>query len=248
MLWTEQDKKFLQGNYQKLSMGELAGRLGRTKMAVKKYAQKLGIRKRVNPYLFFENWTEESAYVIGFFAADGTVSIKKPNYAQFGFAQKKRGILDKIHSLVRAGGIYQVKSTGLYIYQFCGLEVYHRLCDIFGQDVQRKSRTLSWPDIPDEYIRHFIRGVFDGDGSFCWYKSGIPYAGIASGSEKFAAGLESQLRSVGVKCGTTHNKNDVYVVQCSGDNAALLAYWLYDDCKIALDRKRKLADEFVNWR
>jgi len=248
MLWTKKDDQFLQGNYQKLSMSELADRLGRTKMAVKKHAQKLGIRKKIDPYPFFENWTEESAYVIGFFAADGTVSVMSPNYAHFGLAQKDRGILDKIHCLVRAGSIYQVRSTGLYIYQFGSMDVYCFLCDVFRQDVQRKSKILSWPAIPRKHVRHFIRGVFDGDGSFSWYKStGAPYAGIASGSKRFSEGLENELLSVGIRCGTTHNCNDLYIVQCSAHNTVLLAHWLYDDCRIALNRKKRLADRVICW-
>lgn len=33
----------------------------------------------------------------------------------------------------------------------------------------RKTFDLKMPNIPDEMIRHFIRGYFDGDGCICKY-------------------------------------------------------------------------------
>jgi len=245
--WSAQDERFLRENYQPMAMADLARSLDRTEDAIKHRARKLGLSKRVDPAPFFDKWTEYSAYTVGFWAADGTVS-PRGNYALVSMSQKTRGILDQIRAAMGGpGGIFQRTIDGLWFYQFSSLAAYERLCEIFGHDVRAKSKILQWPNVPGEYMRHFVRGVFDGDGSFCWYKNGLPYAGVASGSEQFARGLQVCLKNAGVTCGTTHNKNDVYIVQCSSTSAARMAAWLYDGCAIALERKQETAQQIIGW-
>lgn len=45
--------------------------------------------------------------------------------------------------------------------------MYNDLCN--HGCVDRKSKIIRMPNIPENLIRHFIRGYFDGDGSVCFY-------------------------------------------------------------------------------
>jgi hypothetical protein len=56
---------------------------------------------------------------------------------------------------------------------------------------KRKSLTLEFPNIPDEYFWHFVRGYFDGDGSICLVK-GKPVVSFV-GSVSFVEGLSAAI-------------------------------------------------------
>jgi hypothetical protein len=61
---------------------------------------------------------------------------------------------------------------------------------------ERKSLTMKFPDIPEEYMRHFIRGCWDGDGSF-FINDGKIRASFVSGSKEFMEKLVEKLYSAG---------------------------------------------------
>lgn len=63
-----------------------------------------------------------------------------------------------------------------------------------------KTYTQIFPEIPDEYIYSFLRGVFDGDG--CVYVSnkkcnGYYSISFTTASQQFAEGLKNKLQSLG---------------------------------------------------
>ena len=76
-----------------------------------------------------------------------------------------------------------------------------------------KSLSLCFPDIPDEYVPHFMRGCWDGDGSFYFeYPSRMLSQNLAeggttplfkasfvSGSKKFIEVFVERLQKAGIK-------------------------------------------------
>ena len=59
-----------------------------------------------------------------------------------------------------------------------------------------KSLTLKFPNIPNKFLSHFIRGVFDGDGSkIVKYKNKIT---ITSGSRSFIYSLSEMLLNIDI--------------------------------------------------
>ena len=66
--------------------------------------------------------------------------------------------------------------------------------------MENKTYTQKYPQIPNEYVYDFIRGVFDGDG--CVYISNKSYnqyfsISFTSASEMFANGLVEELKRLG---------------------------------------------------
>jgi len=242
--WSEGELEFLRQNYQRLSWEEMQEQLGRTEQAIQVRASMLGLQRYVDPYPFFENWTEESAYVIGFFAADGWVNKRGPSSIRIGFAQKDADILYAIRNLLQTGDVYKHSNQDMHRYYVQSVKTYERLCAVFCQDVCQKSHTLKWPAIAKGYERHFLRGAVDGDGS--WFQTQDPLWAFAyaTSSKDFIDGLvETVLRETGIQLNVGQNAIGVWHARCTGIKAVCLADWLYRGANIALARKAKLAEE-----
>jgi hypothetical protein len=56
---------------------------------------------------------------------------------------------------------------------------------------------MIFPNIPEEYIRHFIRGCWDGDGSIFFDQNKL-VASYISGSKKFIERLVQELHKIGI--------------------------------------------------
>jgi hypothetical protein len=245
VVWNDEDKDFLRENYQRLSWEELVQKLGRTEQAIKRRGSMLGLQKYIDAYPFFETWTEESAYTIGFFAADGWVDKRGPESIRINFGQKDPDILYSIRDAIGVGEVYP-KKKGMHEYYIQSVRAYDRLCDIFGHDVCRKSHTLQWPDIPDEYVRHFLRGAVDGDGSLFKRNDGLWGAGYTSSSKDFVDALvENVERLVGIQVSSGPGSHQSWQARCAGIKAVCLADWLYRDATIALERKAWIAREMM---
>jgi len=244
--WSEDELGYLRENYQETTWEVLEEKLGRTKQAIQIRAQMVGIKRYVDPYPFFEKWTEESAYVIGFFAADGWALRRGPNSIRIGFSQKDPEILYSLKKLLGTGRITK-KADGMHEYYVHSTRTYEFLCDLFGHDVCNKSHNLQWPSVPDKYIRHFTRGAFDGDGSFPRRKDSLGEASYTSVSKDFVCALaDNAYRLAGIEMSVKENKIGVYHARCVGIKAVCFASWLYKDCAIALGRKKSLAKQMVN--
>lgn len=66
---------------------------------------------------------------------------------------------------------------------------------------KNKSLTVKFPCVPDDYLRDFIRGVFDGDGSVFFQKDSINYpirTKFCSSSGDFITRLEFCLQELGL--------------------------------------------------
>ena len=113
-----------------------------------------------------------------------------------------------------------------------------------------KSLTLSFPDMSDEFINSFIRGYFDGDGSFTysWSKYGKPQGIVSITSTKeFCEAVEDHIyKKIGIH-GTisdASNHNGITkVLIYSALKCKLLLDWLYKDSNLFLNRKH---DRYLN--
>lgn len=247
--WTEEEDQFLRENYQRLTLEELEQHLGRTKGAIYARAQLLDVVRYIDPFPFFETWTEQSAYVVGLFAADGWVTIRGPESVRIALEVKEPDIIYALRDTIGSGRITR-KSNGMFVYHIQSVKVYKWLCDLFGHDVCNKSLTIQWPDkIPAEYIRHFVRGAMDGDGSLMKRNDGLWSISYTSGSEGFIRGMEQTIyKETGIVTSTGLNKLGVWHTRCTGIKAVCLADWLYRGATVALERKAWIAREMMSTR
>ena len=118
---------------------------------------------------FFDKLTPQSCYWAGFIAADG--NIYPPNGGIIlGLAEKDEDHLIKLKQVMGTSSPVTCRDT-TNGYRAAWLQIYgayecHLALDNNFNVIPKKSLTLRPPPLrQEEYIRAFIRGYMDGDGS-----------------------------------------------------------------------------------
>lgn len=98
----------------------------------------------------------------------------------------------------------------------------------------RKSTTISLPKLPKEYMPHFIRGFFDGDGSIVTNKNkyGIyQQVKFTTGSQTFANELNGYFISLGFSSNVYNtDRNNFYVVISKTEHIRKFYRYIYSNC------------------
>lgn len=162
----------------------------------------------------FRWWSPGMAYALGVIYTDGNIipgrerdnNYKSPG-SRLSIAQKDPELLEKVLALMSCNAkLYLGKQavTGNPINQFNirSEELYDDLL-MLGV-TPKKSRVLCFPQIPEPYIRHFIRGCWDGDGSVYFERGDKPRASYVTGSQEFAEAMKHQLVKYGLPVVTLH--------------------------------------------
>jgi hypothetical protein len=186
--------------------------------------------------------TEEKAYVFGWFMSDG--NIAKKGHMRIQIHHQDREILEKIKIAMKyTGPLLECPARNTSAPQvclsICRKELGDKLIELGCPP--NKSLILEFPTcIPDELLHHFIRGYFDGDGSFSSNKSS-QYAGITS-NDIFIKALQSKFKEIlGIDSKYYYRRKGKST--CSlfigrRDDLILFVNWLYKDATIWLERKR----------
>lgn len=115
--------------------------------------------------------TEEKAYLLGFFLADGCVFYNKCNINAapriiFGLQQKDSYIVERFHKLLNTSNSLRIDNRNNQPFISCVVSSFKLVNDLhfYGLDNPKFLRPL--PIIRYDLVHHLIRGFFDGDGSF----------------------------------------------------------------------------------
>jgi hypothetical protein len=210
---------------------------------------------------FFKTWSAEMAYVLGYFAADGCM-VENPRTGHYiEFTSIDRILLEHIQIATGSSHRIGVRERGgncktAYRLQIGSREWFEDLaCLGFTQN---KSKTLQFPGMPSEFLGHFVRGYFDGDGCVYfgqhWAKDRNKYRWIfttrfTSGSLGFLKELQKRLREHGVKGGY------IYAKQWSANELAFswldslalyrLMYHTAGVAELFLPRKRQKMEQAI---
>ncbi|HLD70415.1 MAG TPA: LAGLIDADG family homing endonuclease [Negativicutes bacterium] len=125
---------------------------------------------------FFKKWSPEMAHVLGFLYADGNITDSVASRAQYiHFYSTDRHILESIRATMASSHVIEVilpktanhkngtyKSKEGFKLRIGSKEMYQDLLNLGV--VPNKSKIITFPDISKQYVSHFIRGYFDGDG------------------------------------------------------------------------------------
>jgi hypothetical protein len=111
----------------------------------------------------------------------------------------------------------------------------------------RKTKTLLFPNVLDITLPDFIRGLWDGDGS--WYKrANLLGAHFGCASEPFVHALHAITSKItGSSAQVRANRRkDFWKLSYSGKSAVALARWLYYEPDLpCLERKRAIVQPFL---
>ncbi len=191
-------------------------------------------------------WSPEFAYAIGLLTTDGNLSsdgrhitLTSGDKEQVENLAKCLGLENKIGRSLSGSGRYhfRIQFGNVHLYKFLGK---------IGL-MPNKTKILNEVDIPKKYFFDFLRGHFDGDGSFWsyfdprWHSSFMFYTIFVSASEKHINWLRGEIEErIGIQGHVTKAKlSSVYQLKyAKADSLKLLPKLYYDARVICLSRKR----------
>lgn len=218
---------------------------------------------------FFKNIrTEIQAYLLGFYAADGSINEKRKTFRiQLQLQDKELVYLykDFISPDARLFTIEPkeekrrnnsvINGHGSFGVDIVSTILVNDLVNL-GIGYNKTYSELHIPDIPKDLIRHFIRGYFDGDGSISGY---IPNEKNKNPRVRCAFSICGKTKSLldeivaffsenGIKINTYYLKRDnMYRIETgSKKEISKIFKLLYTDSNFYLTRKFKKFDYYVN--
>jgi hypothetical protein len=244
--WTEKEIKLLKKLFPVATKKEIMCKIKRPWTAIRKMAVKNGIR-RLNRYKmppgidhsFFDKWSDEMAYILGFIAADGNVS---KNRFKLGIklSTKDKEHLIAIRNLVAPKNkIYVSKNKSCVSLEICSKYMCNRLVTLGV--TPRKSLTLKFPEMPRKYIKHFIRGYFDGDGCISKTKTTSVWCSYFLGTKNMLENINKYINEstlIGNKNVRYVKQSNIYKISYSTHDSIKLGNWMYENSSIYLKRKR----------
>ncbi len=181
---------------------------------------------------FFEKWTPVMAYVLGYLYADGSLEnapYLRGKYLRLTSTDKDlvdftRNALRSKHTIV----VIPSDSPNRKIRYFLRIGSHKIYDSLLALGLfPNKSLTMEFPKLSPEFLPHFVRGYFDGDGHVGIAKERNVFKRMivvfVSGSEKFLINLAQ-----GLKLTLKLRINKVY----KGSKAYRLAYSIGDSVKI----------------
>ena len=206
---------------------------------------------------FFTEWSNDMAYVTGFIAADGCILDNSrsgnPSVIEIGLSVKDLDHLEDIRDAICKDLVIKRRKESVRLC-ICSKKM---AIDLIKMGItQRKSTTLIFPKIPEQYIRHFIRGYFDGDGYIRVLKSkrfGHAYKNLEInilGTKDFLYSIREIFSKIyGKDIGSLRSQQKWYNawrLTYSTKSAKDFAKWIYEgDVTIKLNRKYGIYKDFI---
>jgi hypothetical protein len=206
------------------------------------------------------------AYVLGVVATDGCIQgadidtrTGRRKAAVLSFTQRDRELLDKVLAIMNCDARvlfrpgHQYASTTAGPVHYVSLASGTLVASLSQHGIgPRKSLEMTFPTVPTEFLRHFIRGCWDGDGSI-FRGRGLLIASFVSGSRAFIDGLVDELAQAGFSRRTVYveqRKNPSFKISFQGSEAVRLCGYMYDGTSNAerLGRKFDVYDGFLRER
>lgn len=245
--WTESDRKYLKDNSMKVDLYQLSKNLDRTYEGVRRQIYYMNLprilslpRRTINKD-FFKTWSEEMAYILGYWFADGCIGSWSNGY-HFCITSKDESIINKIKEILESyHKIKYRKSDDTYTLTFSCKEIYNDIVKLGG--CERKSLIARFPMIPKKYIRHFIRGYFDGDGSI-YLRNYEPHVNFV-GTKAF---LKSLMENLPYKGNLNNTTELTYQLSYSSEYGREILDYMYVDSNIYLKRKYDKYKESLKWK
>lgn len=200
-------------------------------------------RYKVNHDYFATIDCEEKAYWLGFLAADGSIDEAR-NLVQLELAAVDMAHVEAFVRAVEASGpVAYSRKRQSYKARVRSPRMVGDLakCGV----VPRKSLTLAPWKGPSRLMRHYLRGLFDGDGSICHTAQGRWYVAMVGSRAAVCAFAEYVAKETGVKSRVTAHRR-IWRVDYRGlASAQAVAALLYNDASTYLLRKHTLAQELL---
>ncbi len=198
-------------------------------------------------------WSSGFAYAIGLIATDGNLS---PDGRHISFTSKDKELVDLFLRSLHISSSIGKKARGgeiekkYFVVQIGDVLFYKFLVSI--GITPKKSKTISEVKVPKKYFYDFLRGHFDGDGTFYsywdkrWKSSFMFYMEFISASENHIQWLQKAIqKEVNIHGHITRNKRNsvIQLKYAKAESLKLIRKMYYDNRVPCLSRKR---DKIMN--
>ena len=242
-----------------ISLTEMGKREKVDRRTLAKHFKELGIEivnkqncSKFNEHIFDQIDSEEKAYWLGFIFADGYISSSPlregvKNVYQF---EISLGIKD-IEHLNKFKKFIEFKKDIITDKSRCRFIVANKHLWITLNELgctPNKSLSLKFPNIPQNLIKHFIRGYFDGDGCISRHVHNTcvtPHIELLGTKQM----LEHVLLYSGISAKYKHDirhSEETWSLEWTKDLGIEFINYLYNNCSIYLNRKYELYQFFKN--
>lgn len=200
----------------------------------------MGIKYKVNES-FFEKWSSDMSYVLGYIYADGDLNdspYMRGKYLSIASVDKSsilriKGLLNSEHT-IRESGSHFIGSRICYVLRIGSHKIYD---DLFKLGLYpKKSLVIDFPKIPKKYLCHFIRGYFDGDGCIYFQKGKGKYGQLivkrirtifTSGSKIFLSNMDTTLKNFGFNNGRIYSTKRAFQLKYPNDDSIRIFKFMY---------------------
>lgn len=206
-----------------------------------------------NRNVFEEIETEEDAYILGFILADGYINEER-NCLQLKLNKKDEDILEKINKYFKCSAPIKYTIHNITKNELCYIQLNSKklIYDLKKYNLfQGKSgKEIPFYDIDINLLRHYIRGLFDGDGYICKNSNRMGICGSKDTLEFIHNHLIEKLKLEFNSSRYRHVYYDelshIYRLYYTGINALKVMDYLYKDSNIYLNRKYNLVRNKLN--
>ena len=257
--WSEDQMKYIISEYKKgKTLSALGREFGVSYSTIRNLLKRKGIKTEGNKHNFprdefyFSNIdSKEKAYWLGFLYADGCVHS---NSNEISITLKDRDHLEKFRKAIKSNNkigesIDKRFSSMPKIYHFSIKDKQLKSDLIKWGCVPNKSLTLTKiPNIPRDFVSHFIRGYFDGDGSLHWLNGTKNFRISFVGTAPFLKDIQKELGLSLSLCQQEGNQSKYFQVAGRKQVPMILDYIYKDsDENIRLTRKYKNYLDCLTW-
>ena len=259
--WTEEQVAYIIDKYinENYTLKQLGSEFGCSYGTIRNLLNKHHIQSRGNKqgyprneFYFNKIDTPEKAYWLGFLYADGCVhsnnyeiSINITDKEHIEKFKKAIGAIN--HRITETIDSRWKNAKTLYQFSIKDKQLHSDLVK-WGCIPQKSLQLNSFPNIPRDYISHFIRGYFDGNGSLHYLQGTNNFRISFLGTQEFLKEIqkETQTTQISLAKGT----GQAYVLQIAGRKQVVrILEYLYRDSeeKTRLDRKYKKYLDCLEW-
>lgn len=257
--WSEDQMKYIISEYKKgKTLSALGREFGVSYSTIRNLLKRKGIKTEGNKHNFprdefyFSNIdSKEKAYWLGFLYADGCVHS---NSNEISITLKDRDHLEKFRKAIKSNN----KIGESIDKRFSSMpKIYH----FSIKDKQLKSDLIKWgcvpnkslsltkiPNIPRDFVSHFIRGYFDGDGSLHWLNGTKNFRISFVGTAPFLKDIQKEL-GLSLSLGQQEGNKSKYFQVAGRKQVPMILGYIYKDSdeNIRLTRKYKNYLDCLTW-
>jgi hypothetical protein len=200
-------------------------------------------KQKCNERYFQDIDTEEKAYWLGFLTADGCVTRGKKSgdspRISLHLAEQDYGHLMKLKKALQASQMISVNERS------CSLTIYSSdmAADLARHGI-RPNKTFSTKpaQIAIDFVRHYWRGVIDGDGDFAKSGDSLKLVGdydIVLAFQEFVLAYCPQVTA------NIRKRENIFTLSIRRQATRCMLQAMYGDATVSLDRKYRRAQEIL---